>query len=103
MKLGVDMAGKAFVYAVIGILAASSAHGACTKPQAPSCAITGAFAKAWDQDQCRQQMLPYKGSMENFAECLKGEGQDEKPALDELAHTLAEFNRRSRELPADNL
>jgi len=49
------------------------------------------------------QMLPYKGGMEAFAECLKGEGQDEMPALTELDHTLAEFNRRSRQLPADDL
>lgn len=98
------MGGKAFACAAaISLLAAGSAYGACAKPEAPSCAITGAFAKARDQDQCRQQMLPYKGDMEDFAACLKREGQDDKPALDELEYTLAEFNRRSRELPADDL
>lgn len=97
------MRGAAFVFATIGVLAAGPACGACNKPAAPSCAIEGAFAKPRDQDQCRLQMLPYRGAMELFAECLKGEGQDEKPALAELEHTLAEFNRRSRELPADGL
>jgi hypothetical protein len=104
--MGADMGGRAFTSVVIGfigILASSSAYGACSKPQAPSCALEGAFAKAQDQDQCRLQMVPYKGEMERFAECLKTEGQDEKPALDELQHALAEFNRRSRELPADDL
>ena len=97
------MRGIALVYATIGIFAASLSYAACSKPQAPSCAIEGAFAKARDQDQCRVQMLGYHGDMEVFAQCLRDEGRDEKPALDELEYTLSEFNRRSRELPTDDL
>ena len=97
------MRGVVFVIATVAIVAANPTHAACSKPQAPSCAIEGAFAQPRDQDECRLQMLPYKGGMEAFAECLKAEGQDELPALSELDHTLAEFNRRSRELPADDL
>jgi hypothetical protein len=95
--------GTLLVVAIIGLLSANLAEAACTKPQAPVCALQGSFAKASDQDQCRLQMLPYRGAMETFAECLKQEGRDDKPALDELEYTLAEFNRRSRELPADDL
>jgi hypothetical protein len=97
------MRGAAFAYGVIGILAASSSYGACTKPPAPSCAIEGAFASAQQWDQCRLQMLAYKGGMENFAGCLREEQGDDAPAIAELEYTLSEFNRRSRELPPDGL
>src|SRR5688572_29379096 len=79
----VNMRVQGFVIATVALLAATQSYAACTKPQTPSCAIEGKFAKAADQDRCRLQMLPYQGAMEAFAECLKGEGQDEKPALDE--------------------
>jgi hypothetical protein len=94
---------QSMVLMTVAVLAAGPAYAACSKPQAPTCAIEGTFAKAWDQDQCRKQMIDYKGGMEAFAQCLEGDGQNQKPALDELEHTLAEFNRRSRELPADGL
>jgi hypothetical protein len=48
-------------------------------------------------------MIDYNRDMGAFAQCLKDDGQDEKSARDELAYTLSEFNRRSRELPADDL
>jgi hypothetical protein len=48
-----------------------------------------------------EQMLDYKGGMEALAQCLKDDGRDAGPAIDELAYTLSEFNRRSRELPND--
>ena len=94
---------RGVVFVIATVVAANPTHAACSKPQAPSCAIEGAFAQPRDQDECRLQMLPYKGGMEAFAECLRGEGQDEMLALTELDHTLAEFNRRSRQLPADDL
>ena len=92
------MRGIAFGCAVIGVFVAAPSY-ACNKPQAPSCAVEGAFASARDQDRCRQQILDYKGEMEDLAQCLRGEGRDEQPALKELEYTLSEFNRRSRELP----
>jgi hypothetical protein len=85
--------------AVIGI-SVELAHGACTTPPAPACAIAGAFASASDQDACRQQMIAYKSDMEERAKCLRDEGGDGQAASAELEHVLAEFNRRSRELPA---
>jgi hypothetical protein len=97
------MCRAAFAFAAIGVLAIGPAFGACTKPAAPRCAIEGAFAKPWDQDQCRRQMIDYNRDMGAFAQCLKDDGQDEKSAREELATTLSEFNRRSRELPADDL
>jgi hypothetical protein len=48
-------------------------------------------------------MIEYKGWMEAFAQCARDERQDDQPALAEFERTLAEFNRRSRELPADDL
>jgi hypothetical protein len=92
-----------FATAVVGVLMVGPSHGACTKPDAPSCAITGAFVSAAEWDRCRIQMLSYKGGMEIFAGCLREEGRDEQLALQELEYTLSEFNRRSRELPPDGL
>jgi hypothetical protein len=48
-------------------------------------------------------MLNYKGGMEIFAGCLREEGRNVQLAFEELESTLSEFNRRSRELPADGL
>jgi hypothetical protein len=87
---------------IIGILAAAPSY-ACTNPQAPRCAVDGSFASARSQDDCRKLMLVYHGQMEVFAQCLRDAGRDEQSALAELEHTLAEFNRRSRDLPADDL
>ncbi len=97
------MRGAAFACAAIGLFAIDPSYGACSKPQAPSCAVEGAFASARDQDRCRQQMLDYKGEMEGFAGCLRDEGRDEQSAITELEYILSEFNRRSRELPGDDL
>jgi hypothetical protein len=93
----------ALAYAAVGIFAANSAFAACSKPEAPSCAIEGAFASAQEWDRCRLQMIAYKGGMEAFGECLREEKQDEQAAVEELEFTLSEFNRRSRELPDDGL
>ena len=98
-----NLHGLTLAAALVGVGAGGSSYAACSKPQAPSCAIEGAFAKARDQDQCRLRMLDYQGGMEDFAQCLRNEGRDEKSAVDELAYTLSEFNRRSRELPSDGL
>jgi hypothetical protein len=97
------MRGAVFAYAAIGLVAVEPSYGACSKPQAPSCAVEGAFASARDQDQCRRQMIAYQGGMEDFAECLREEGRDQQSAITELEYTLSEFNRRSRALPSDDL
>jgi hypothetical protein len=83
----------------IGILIAGPSYGACTKPEAPVCGQQpGAFASPADFDQCRIQMISYKGGMETFADCLQKEGQSaqEQSAREELDTVLAQFNRRAR-------
>jgi hypothetical protein len=94
---------RAPVFMIVAVLAVTPTYAACSKPQAPTCAVEGAFASAAEQDQCRKQMLVYKGGMEVFAQCVREEKRDDQPAIAELEHTLAEFNRRSRELPADDM
>lgn len=85
------------VFILGGILLAAPAYAACTKPDVPACATQrGAFAGESDFDQCRNQMLAYKGGMEILAACLKEEKKDDKPANDELEDVLAKFNRRAR-------
>jgi hypothetical protein len=87
------------VFASIEILMAAPVYGACTKPDAPSCATQrSAFTDVDDFDQCRLQMLSYRDGMEAFASCLQQDGQSsqEKSARDELQDILSRFNRRAR-------
>ena len=88
-----------FVVTCIGILIAGPSYGACTKPEAPSCALqTGGFAGEAVFDSCRLQMISYRGGMEALAECHQKDGQptQEKAARDELESVLVRFNRRAR-------
>jgi hypothetical protein len=88
-----------FAFVTIGILIAGPSHGACTKPNTPACAIqNNAFPSPADFDQCRMQMIAYKGGMETYAACLKEAAQspEEQSARDELENTLSQFNRRAR-------
>ena len=83
----------------IGILIAGPSHGACTKPEAPVCGQQpGPFAGPADFDECRLQMISYKGAMETLADWLQNEGQSgqEQSAREELEAVLARFNRRAR-------
>ena len=87
----------AFISAIFGAMLNGAAHGACTKPDAPACARERTpFAGEDDFDRCRFQMLAYKTEMEAVAACLKKDGQDARPAEEELEGTLAQFNRRAR-------
>ena len=99
MRRPVIMRSLALVFACIGILITGPSYGACTKPDAPSCATeTAAFADLADFDRCRTQMLAYKGSMESLITCFQKEGEpaQEQSARDELENTLSRFNRRAR-------
>jgi hypothetical protein len=87
------------VLIIAGIVIAGPSYGACTKPEAPSCALqTGGFAGEAVFDSCRLAMISYRSEMEAFAECAQKDGQaaQEKAARDELEDVLARFNRRAR-------
>ena len=93
------MRSVAFAFAAIGVLIAGPSHGACTKPETPSCAIAnGPFPRGADYDECRRQMIAYKAEMERLAACLKDDGQSEaeRQSVDELESALSQFNRRAR-------
>lgn len=90
-----------FAAIMLGGSVLQPAIGACPKPEAPSCALTGSFASAADWDKCRLQMIDYKSGMEASVECLRDEGGDEQAAKQTLENALSEFNRRSRELSAE--
>ena len=83
----------------IGVLIAGSAHGACSRPETPSCAIEkGPFPRPADYEECRHRMIAYRAGMESLASCLKDDAQSEaeRQAADELASALSQFNRRAR-------
>ncbi len=89
----------AFALAASGVLISAPSHAACAKPDIPACGIAkGAFSGEADFDQCRMQMITYKGEMEKHAACAKeaGRPQQEQSAEQELEATLAQFNRRAR-------
>jgi hypothetical protein len=93
------MRSTAFAFAALGVLIAGPSHGACTRPETPSCAIEkGPFPRGADYDACRHLMIAYKGGMERFASCLKDDGQSEaeRQSVDELESALSQFNRRAR-------
>jgi hypothetical protein len=90
---------RSMLLVIAGILVAGPSYGACTKPEAPSCALqTGAFAGGAVFDSCRLEMISYRRAMEALAECHQTDGQaaQEKAARDELEDVLARFNRRAR-------
>lgn len=90
---------RSWVLVIAAILVAGPSYGACTKPDAPSCALqTGAFAGEAVFDSCRLEMISYRRTMEALAECHQKDGQlaQEKAARDELDDVLARFNRRAR-------
>jgi hypothetical protein len=92
------MRSTAFAFAT-AVLTAGSAHGACLKPETPSCAIEkGPFSRGADYEECRHRMIAYKGEMERLASCLKDDGQSEaeRQAAVELESALSQFNRRAR-------
>jgi hypothetical protein len=89
----------AFAYITIVILISGPSHVACVKSDIPVCAVqNGPFASGADFDECRKQMIAYKGGMETYSSCVKeaGQSQEELSADDELKTTLAQFNRRAR-------
>jgi hypothetical protein len=90
---------RGLILIIAGLFIAGPSYGACTKPEAPSCARqTGPFAGDAVFDSCRLEMISYRAAMEAVAECHQkdGEAAQEKAARDELEDALARFNRRAR-------
>jgi hypothetical protein len=77
---------------------AGSSHAGCTRPDAPTCAIQLIpFAKDQDADDCRKDMLRFRGAMDVYASCLGTTSTDqEKKARDEYEDIRVRFNRRAR-------
>jgi hypothetical protein len=83
----------------LAAVAGAQAQGTCSKPQAPACAVErGQFDGQAGYDQCRMQMLAYKGGMEGYADCLDQASRptDGQSARDELEAILTTFNRKAR-------
>jgi hypothetical protein len=87
------------VLAALAWLTGAQAQGDCMKPDTPACATArGPFATGLDYDACRKEMLAYKAAMETHAQCLDDaqRAAEGSSAREELAATLARFNRRAR-------
>lgn len=89
-------AGFALVSA--GLFIAEPSRAACIKPEIPACAVQkGPFPKDIDADNCRKDMIAYKGGMEAYSSCLgEGQPQEKQSAGAELESALAQYNRRAR-------
>jgi hypothetical protein len=93
------MYGMAFLAAIgLGVLAATASHGACSKPEPPSCAFERIpFASETTFDECRIAMLKFRDAMDEYASCLgKVSADQEKAARDEYENVRVRFNQRAR-------
>ena len=93
------MHGSAFFAAIgWGVLAVTASQGACSKPEAPSCAFERIpFASETTFDECRMDMLTFRDAMDGYASCV-GEvsAVQEKAARDEYEQVRVRFNQRAR-------
>ena len=93
------MHGKAILAAIgLSVLAATASQGACSKPEAPSCAFERIpFASEAVFDNCRNDMLKFRDAMDGYASCLGETSTDqEKAARDEYENVRVRFNQRAR-------
>ena len=93
------MRGGAFFAAIgLGVLAVSASQGACSKPEAPSCALERIpFASDKAFDDCRIAMLKFRDAMEAYASCLgETSAEQKKAAQDEYENVRVRFNQRAR-------
>lgn len=88
-----------FALAAIGVLLMTGPlSAACSKPDAPACAIeTKPFATDKAADDCRKEMLGFRDAMDVYASCL-GETSSgaEQAARAEYEDVRVRFNRRAR-------
>jgi hypothetical protein len=93
------MHGSAFFIAIgLGVLAVTASQGACSKPEAPSCAFERIpFASETAFDNCRNDMLKFRDAMDDYASCLgKVSAEQEKAARGEYESVRIRFNQRAR-------
>jgi hypothetical protein len=71
---------------------------ACSKPGAPACALERVpFASDKAADDCRIEMLSFRGKMDEYASCLgQASVDEEKAARDEYEDVRVKFNQRAR-------
>jgi hypothetical protein len=93
------MHGCAFFAAIgMAVLAITPSQGACTKPDAPACALERVpFASDKAADDCRKDMLKFRDAMDRYASCLGETSADqEKAARDDSEDVRIRFNKRAR-------
>jgi hypothetical protein len=93
------MHGSAFFTAIgLAVLAVTPSQGACVKPDAPNCALERIpFKSDTAADDCRKEMLKFRGAMDGYASCLREISADqEKAARSEYEAVRTQFNRRAR-------
>ena len=93
------MHGSAFFAAIgLGLLAVTASQGACSKPDAPSCAFERVpFASEAVFDNCRNEMLKFRDAMDDYASCLgETSAEQEKAARGEYENVRIRFNQRAR-------
>jgi hypothetical protein len=93
------MHGNAFFAAIgLGFLTVTASQGACSKPEAPSCAFERIpFASETTFDACRMDMLKFRDAMDDYASCQgEASADQEKAARDEYENVRVRFNQRAR-------
>lgn len=93
------MHGSAFFATIgLGVLAVTASQGACSKPEAPSCAFERIpFASEATFDACRMEMIKFRDAMDDYASCLAEVSADQaKAARDEYENVRVRFNQRAR-------
>lgn len=93
------MHGSAFLAAIgVAVLAAAPSHAACSKPDAPACALERIpFASDLAADDCRKDMLKFRDAMGAYASCLGETSADqEKAARNDYDDVRIRFNKRAR-------
>jgi hypothetical protein len=91
-------ASACFVAVGLALVTVTASQGACSKPEAPSCAFERIpFASEMVFDGCRMEMIKFRDAMDNYASCLAEVSADQaKAARDEYENVWVRFNQRAR-------
>jgi hypothetical protein len=93
------MHGSTFFAAIgLAVLAVAPSQGACSKPDAPSCALERIpFATDMAANDCRKDIIRFRDAMDRYASCLGEVSADqEKAARDDYEEVRIRFNKRAR-------
>jgi hypothetical protein len=93
------MHGSALLAAfALAVLAVTPSQGACSKPDAPNCALERVpLASDKAADDCRKDMVKFRDAMDGYATCQAGVSADqEKAARDDYEEVRVRFNQRVR-------